>query len=174
MRRFRTPLATALLAAASVFAAGCDLASTNEPITVTTDRIAYDFRVGSLVAGRPVTLSAASPVSLAGLIPGGFAPSEITDAQLESVQVEQIVPSGAVYTLGSVQNLAFSLNGQTVATNAAPLGTTAALTPTGGNVASLLASGTLAGTLAYTPTATLGEDYALRVSFVARVVVRNP
>lgn len=173
MSRLRPLLASSLLAATSVFAAGCDLTSTNEPITVTTDRIAYDFRVNRLVAGAPVTLSSEATLTVNGLIPGGFDAHSVAKATIESIQIEQIVPSGAVYTLVNLQNVTFSLNGQNVATQASLSGTTASLARLNTDAAGVFTSNALRGGLTFTPTKTLGEEYGLRVSFVARVEIRD-
>jgi len=173
MLRLRVPLAALFLAVTSAITPGCDLASINEPITVTTDRIAYDFRVSNLVAGTPITLPSAATLTVNGLIPGGFDAQSVAKATIESVQIEQIVPSGAVYTLVNLQNVTFSLNGQNVATQASLSGTTATLARLNTDAAGVFTSNALRGSLAFTPAKTLGEEYGLRVSFVARVEIRN-
>lgn len=170
-RRAASVLAAATLAAA--LGVGCDLSTGDEAIRVTSDRFVYDVRTVRLDAGKAVALSSGTTLALAGHLPGGFGASDIGEAYVEGVRVEQIAPSGAVYDLGQVRDLTLSLNGQTVATNATPSGTTAMLTASTENLRAVFASGTVAARLSFTPTRALGEDLALRVTFVTRVVVRG-
>lgn len=161
------------LAAAALFGAGCDTVGTDEPILVTTERLSFDFRAGQLVAGQPVTLVAPSLLSVDAAIPGGFFARDVREATVENVRIEQLVPSGAVYSLAQLHDVTFRLNGQDVAVNAAPTGTAAALAATGADAGGVLRSNALQGSLTFTPRTALPEEYGLRVSFVARVTVRG-